>query len=440
MFGGQELYLRNRLPTQAPAEDKTLYLSSSPCQVYQKIVLIPLCCYYYIVDQTHKVTITFGGWYQRTTLHLSEIYGFLSSGYTKLPLSKEKLQELRQKMDLDQVTRETGNLEFVKATTNRGIEIRYYEDGLYILELPSSDIESAQKTLEDYFEKQFNPAISYIFSLGAPTPKVLANIKTEHPTVVSITTNQPSELNIDQPKFGTVYSRVASDGITVYKTPAFIFITTVHTKASLARDLVEMQIFFREFKDQLEKYLNIHRKIWEEISAIKERHFIKGSEVENIRTKLDSYQKTINLIDSRINQMSAYIHTRASLAKSLKIEDQLITLFQYKFEVLSDTHSYIKEIWRMTKDYLSTAIEITKDIENRGLSNNIKSLQVITSIGVLSGILGYLSRDALPKVTYPGLVYFAILLVVIWPINYVINLIYKNHRYKINFPERTVNI
>lgn len=392
------------------------------------------------MDQTHKVTVTFGGWYQRTTLHLSEIYGFLAGGFTKLPLPREKLQNLRQNLRLKEVTRETGNLEFVQATTEDNIQIRYYEDGLYILELSSGDIEPAEKMLEDYFERFFNPAISYIFSLGAPTPKVLANIKTEHPTVISITASEPAELNINQSKYGAVYSRVASDGITVYKTPAFIFITTTTDNGSLARDLVEMQIFFREFKDQLEKYLNIHRKIWEEISGIKERHFIRGSEVENIRTKLDSYQKTVNLIDSRINQMSSYVRTRASIAKELKIETQLATLFQYKFEVLSDTHSYIKEIWRMTANYLATAIETTKDIENRGFGRDLRSLQLITSIGVLSGILGYLSRDALPKVTLPGLAYFAILIAIIWPTNYLIALLYKNRRYKINFPERAANI
>ncbi|KKT78200.1 MAG: hypothetical protein UW73_C0005G0025 [Microgenomates group bacterium GW2011_GWB1_44_8] len=392
------------------------------------------------MDQRNKTIVTFGGWYQRTTLHLSEIYGFLASGFTQLDLSKEKLQELRQKMDLKEVTRETGSLEYVKAQTNSGIQIRYYEDGLYILELYTGNIEEAAATLKQYFEEVFNPGISYIFSLGAPTPKVLANIQTEHPTVISVTADDPSSYQIDPHKFGGVYSQVTSQGVTVFKTRNYIFIVTDSSRETVAQDLVDMQIFFREFKDQLEKYLNIHRKIWEEISAIKERSFIKGSEVENVRTKLDSYQKTINLIGSRINQMNAYIHTRASIAKGVKIETQLVSLFQYKFEVLSDTHSYIKEIWRMTADYLSTAIDVVKDIENRGLNNNIRSLQVITSIGVLSGILGYLGRDTLPKITYPGLIYFFILLIVIWPINYGINLIYKNHKYKITFPERATNI
>lgn len=390
--------------------------------------------------QGSNFTITFGGWYQRTTLHLSEIYEFLAKGQSRLDLSKERLKELHFALDLKEVTREVGNLEYVRAKTHGAVEIRYYEDGLYVLELSSSNIKSGRKTLEDYFTKAFNPGISYIFSLGAPTPKILANIQTTHPTVISIASENPNNFRMDKKEFGEVYSQISSEGITVYKTPNYIFVLTQDKQKETARDLVEMQIFFREFKDQLERYLNIHRKLWEEISSIKERQSIRGYEIGPIRTKLDGYQKTINLIGSRINQMGAYVHTRASIAKQVQIESKLVTLFQYKFEVLSDTHIYIKEIWKMTSDYLTTAIDILKDIENRSLNNSIKSLQVITSIGVVAGIIGYLSKDTLPKITGPGLIYFFALILIIWPINYLIGLIYRNFKYKLNFPERAVNL
>src|SRR3989339_864625 len=75
-------------------------------------------------------TITFGGWYQRTTMHLSEVFQFLSEGTSKLDLEK--------------------------------------------------DI----KKLKEYFDTKYNPAINYLFSLGAPTPKILANIKDDHPIVI----------------------------------------------------------------------------------------------------------------------------------------------------------------------------------------------------------------------------------------------------------------
>ena len=119
--------------------------------------------------------ITYGGWYQRTTLHLSEVYGLLRSGHSKLELSQAKLKDYYDSLKIKEVTREVGYLEYVKATTHSGIEIRYYEDGLYILEINASNVRIGQELLANYFEEIFNPAISYIFSLGAPTPKVLAS-------------------------------------------------------------------------------------------------------------------------------------------------------------------------------------------------------------------------------------------------------------------------
>jgi len=35
--------------------------------------------------------------------------------------------------------------------------------------------------LAEYYEKKLSPAISYLFSLGAPIPKELANIETVYP-------------------------------------------------------------------------------------------------------------------------------------------------------------------------------------------------------------------------------------------------------------------
>src|SRR5690606_13441986 len=82
------------------------------------------------------------------------------------------------------VSREVGYFEYVSATTAQGIEIRYYEDGLYIFQLATNDIEAATAQLRQYYHDLFEPALSYIFSLGAPTPKVLANLKSEHQVVV----------------------------------------------------------------------------------------------------------------------------------------------------------------------------------------------------------------------------------------------------------------
>ncbi|MDP2671367.1 MAG: hypothetical protein Q8P13_02785 [bacterium] len=382
--------------------------------------------------------ITYGGWYQRTTLHLSEIYNFFAHAHTYTELPKEKLEKLRESLKLTHVSREVGYLEYVKATSGEGIEVRYYEDGLYILELTSTDILASKKLLEDYFENVFNPALSYLFSLGAPTPKVLANIKISHPTVVSFEDPKPASFTIDKEQFGEVYSKIDSPDVTVYKTHKFIFI--VAKRAETASDLVEMQIFFREFKDQLEKYLHIHRKVWEEIADIKERKVVKGAEVEKIRGQLDRYQKTINLINNRINQMGIYVATRSSISKKLEVEEKLSTLFQYKFETLDDTHAYIKELWAMTKDYLASAIQILVELEGKSTGKQISSLTAITTIGVVASILSYMTNKTFPAITGFGVIYFLILLALTYLINAAIRFAYQQIRYKLTIPDTEKNI
>jgi len=397
----------------------------------------------YNLKMESKFKITYGGWYQRTTLHLSEIYDLFALGKSNLDLSKDKLSEFREKFNFESVTREAGYFEFVKAKTKNGIEVRYYEDGLYILEteLDALDrISEAKENLEDYFNQILSPATSYIFSLGAPTPKVLANIKTVHPVVVSVVQDDPETFKPAQNEFGSVYSTIKSEDIIVHKTPGYIFVVSSPKSEAVVSELVEMQIFFREFKDQLEKYLNIHRTLWEEISDIKEKRMLKGREVEPIRAKLDSYQKTISLISNRINQMGSYIRTRSSIAKGSSIEDHLKKLFEFKFEVLTDTLDYIKEIWKMTTDYLSSTIQNIVEIKNQGTSRGIQSLQVITSIGVVSGIIGYFSKNELPKFTALGALYFVLIIAVTWLVNYSISALYKNKRYTLKFSERVKDI
>lgn len=385
------------------------------------------------------MNVYFGGWYQRTTLHLTEIANFFVDGRSDLPFSKEKLMKFHEGMGLKSVSREAGSLEFVQAQTKEGIQIHYYEDGLYILKLASNNIDEAKKILEEYYNEKMAPAMAYIFSLGAPTPKDLANIKTVHPIAVAVIDKDPEGFLIDC-EFGEVYSSITSAEMTVKKTPWFIFLITKPDYREFTEGLIEMQIFFREFKDQLQKYLDIHRKLWEEISDIKERKLIRGKEVEKVRLQLDAYQKTINLISSRINQMGTYVHTRADIAKEMKLTEHLSRIFQYKFDVLTNTHGYIKEIWVMTNNYLNSAISVIAEIKGQATNKSIQSLQLITTYGVVGGIIGYLSRDSLPKVTSQGMIYFGLLMLVTFVVNILVKFAYQRVRYKIKFVERVKDI
>lgn len=386
-------------------------------------------------------TVVYGGWYQRTTLHLSEIYDFLALGISTLPLDKTMLKKNHAKLQLGQVTRETGELEYVKAQTKSGIEIRYYEDGLYILELVSDDVVGAQTTLQEYFDHNLNPAIGYIFSLGAPTPKVLANIKTTHPIVAATTDRLPATYEINEKKFGKVYQKLDIDNVSVFKTETHIFIITTPESSEPTRELIELQIFFREFKDQLGKYLSIHRSLWENIARLKERKQLKAGEAAAIRGELDRYQVTVDLITSRMNQMGSYVKTRASISRRLQLDAHLTTLFQYKFEVLLDTLEYIKELWSMTVAYLKTAIDVVVDIQNQGTKASIQSLTAITTFGVLANIIVFMTRTQdILKFNAWSFVAVCSLAICAFAIDRIFRWVLKNKNYKLKFSERSEKI
>ena len=71
-----------------------------------------------------KVNVVFGGWYQRTTLHLSEVHRFLLHGTSSLDLNKAKLKKLRNGLGLKSVKRIVGYLEYLEIKTKDDILIR----------------------------------------------------------------------------------------------------------------------------------------------------------------------------------------------------------------------------------------------------------------------------------------------------------------------------
>lgn len=386
--------------------------------------------------KTAQSRVTYGGWYQRTTIHLTEVYDFLSECKTSLPLDENKLKSLYANLRIKEVTREAAYLEYVKMITTDGIQVRYYEDGLYIVEITDEDFQRGGKKIKKYFHERFNPAIKYIFSLGAQIPKELANIKEIHPTVIGVVKNKHKSFEIDTKKYGKIYSQISSKDITVYKTPEYIFVVAAEAKKKVIVDLIEMQMFFREFKDQLEKYLEIHRLLWEKISRIKNRKQLKGDKISKVRYELDSYDKTVTLISSRMNQMGSYVSTRAQISQNLKIEKHLNRLFQYKFEVLTNTLDYIKDIWDMTREYLNSAIKIIVEMESKVTETSIKSLRFITTLIVMARIMGYLQEETLPTFTLNGLGNFLILILLTWFVDKIIVGVSKQVRYKLQFSKK----
>lgn len=85
----------------------------------------------------------------------------------------------------------------------------------------------------------------------------------------------------------------------------------------------------------------------------------------------------------------------------------------------------------MTKNYLTSAIEIFSELRAKSTKNTISSLQLITTIGVVAGILDYLGKDTLPKFTSIGLFYFSLLMALTWVVNGIVSKFFKTRKYNI---------
>lgn len=376
-----------------------------------------------------------GGWFQRTMLQLSEIYDFLRETKTKLALDHDKLVEYRKNLQIGRIDYGVQGEEYIEFTTSVNIKVKIFEDGLIILnnQNVSEDTLFADiDALADYYENKLSPAFSYLFSLGAPVPKELAHIETVYPYFVVTENATKDDMNTlltrtDKQK----YFEFDNEKYDVIRGDVYYFINNKKSKLENIERYIEEQIFIREFKGQLHRYLNLHRIIWEKIDNVKERASVKGSDILVFNTKLDSYAKTITLIEGRINQMSSYLSTREKIAKNDKELVEFLNISGYRYETLKDTLDYIKQLWNMTKNYVSSAQKLFSGLKSDVSNKSINSLTLVTSMSAGTSVIGLLTKSE-PKFTIFGIKYFFILAIIVFMMNKGLKYVQSKRRYRIN--------
>lgn len=387
--------------------------------------------------------IYIGGWFQRTMLQLSEIYDFLRNGDSQLKLNKKKLQELRKNLNIGSVEYGVAGEEFVAFTTSERIRVKIFEDGLMVVgseEVSEETLFADVEKLKDYYELKLSPAINYIFSLGAPVPKELAHIENIFPYFVvceNATRENIAELLTKTER--QKYFEFDNKNYSVLRGDKYYFINNKKTSKANIERYIEEQIFIREFKGQLHRYLNLHRIIWEKIDQVKDRSKVKGSDVIKFSTKLESYAKTVNLIDGRIQQMSTYISTRERIAKQDQGLEEFLAISGFRYETLRDTLEYIKDLWIMTKNYVAAAQKLFDGIKQDVTSSSIDSLTIVTSMSAGAAILN-LFTESEPEFTSFGFIYFFILALVGWVATKLLAKVAEKRKYEISDIDYDKNI
>ncbi len=383
-----------------------------------------------------KITnISIGGWFQRTMLQLTEIYDFLRYAKSKLNLDEEKLIEYRKNLEIGKVEYGVSGQEYIEFTTARNIVVKVFEDGLIVLN--SSDVSedtlfSDIDKLQDYYESRLSPAFGYLFSLGAPVPKELANIETVYPYFVIVDNAKRDDLiNLLAKTDNQKYHEFNNEKYDVIRGDKYYFINDKKNSGEIIQRYLEEQVFIREFKGQLHRYLNIHRIIWEKIDDIESKINVKGSEIVNFMTKLDGYSKTINLIDGRINQMSCYISTREKIAKNDPELTEFLSISGYRYETLRDTLSYIQYLWDMTQTYVNSTKSTINSVKSDVTDNSINNLAIVTSMSAGASVLGLFNKSK-PTFDIWGVYYFVILAVLGYITNKILSFVKTHKKYEIS--------
>lgn len=387
--------------------------------------------------------IYIGGWFQRTMLQLTEIYDFLRDCKTKLDLNQEKLQEFRKSLGIGRIDYGVSGEEYIEFTTAYNISVKIFEDGLIVLNNQKVSEDTLFADIEhvtDYYENKLSPAFNYLFSLGAPVPKELANIENVYPYFIVCD-------NADDAGLSDMLSRTEkqkyfefrNENYDVVRGDKYYFINNKKKSSENIERYIEEQIFIREFKGQMHRYLNIHRIIWEKIDAIKEKMNVKGSEIIKFTSQLDGYAKTINLIDGRINQMGTYIATREKIAKSDSELAQFLAISGYRYETLRDTLDYIKYLWDMTQTHITSAQKLFNGIKADVTSKSVDSLTIVTSMSAGASIIGLLTNSA-PEFTTFGIIYFFVLALLGYLSTKILGSISKKRKYEISDIEYNKNI
>ena len=384
-----------------------------------------------------------GGWFQRTMLQLSEVYDFLRNGESQLKLNKKKLAELRKNLNIGSVEYGVSGEEFIVVTTGNRLQVKIFEDGLIVIgssEVSEETLFADIERLKSYYESQLSPAINYLFSLGAPVPKELAHIENIYPYFVvcdNATREDIAELlsKTERQK----YFEFDNKSYSVLRGDKYYFINNKKTSKSNIERYVEEQVFIREFKGQLHRYLNLHRIIWEKIDTVKDRARVRGSDVVMFSTKLESYAKTVTLIDGRIRQMSTYISTRERIAKQDKDLEEFLAISGFRYETLRNTLEYIKDLWDMTKNYVQSAQKLFDGIKQDVTSSSINSLTIVTSMSAGAAILD-LFTESEPSFTTFGFIYFFVLAIIGWLATRILSWVANRRKYEIQDVDIDKNI
>lgn len=335
--------------------------------------------------------IYLGTWFQRTSLHLKELYEFLKQKKVAIELEGERMEHLWESLDVKNVEF-IGNNEFDEVYAECGkVFVSVTEDGIILLTTSEINVKKAKKTLESFYTEFLAPALMFLFSRGAPLPKVLDQVKSTYPLLCVSEGGKEKEIlqfydeNIDlliTRLHGNHLQVCIGETISLFQTEKPRKFNAVHT-----RELLHYVVFFREFEKQLKKYLFLHRTMWEEITAIRDAENILHKDFPRIREQILQHMKTLSFVKARLAQMKDIMNEREHTIDP-HIKEELKSLGLLKFDHLIANQKYINHLWQMTIEYVKSSLSLLESLYQENTQKELNAIKFITFGALVTGFFG----------------------------------------------------
>ncbi len=331
-----------------------------------------------------------GSWYPRTLFHLNELHQFLSDGSSDLSLNKEKLQALKKELNPKDVKIEQDFGRSILSAKFGNYEFEGHENGLTLLssqKINDKKIDDEIKALSEFAFQNVFSSFGYIYSQGAPIPKIFSAMKSVMPyTILADKTDRDEIVKFLKDRKQTIEKEFKNNNISVYYGQSIVIIIgdTKHGE-NIAKECV---YYLHDAESQFHRILNMHRFIWEEVSAIKSKKVIKYKDLSKTRDLIMEIESEVVFFKSRISQLDSILKDQAARVEKLaKKGDSVCLGFIDGFQALISSGEYVKNLWTMTEDYLAGASKLISTVYQESSAKQMNTLQFVFIISAVASIV-----------------------------------------------------
>ncbi len=329
-----------------------------------------------------------GTWFQRTSLHLREIERFVKHRQGIPGLDNKRLEELWEVLSPHEVTYHEGDFDYLAIRCGEAT-VSITEDGVILIRWPLKDVRATRERLEKFYSQRLGPVLNYLFSLGAPLPHALRDVKEAYPILLagSDLTTADVEL-IFQEIEDAIHSRVASDALEIFRGEVIDLFNLRggDLRAELHEDLFRHLIFAREFEEQLASYLFLHRQMWETIARARSSKTMRYRDFPAVRYQLLQYLQILQFVTARLAQMKDILMGRQAVIASLPFDESVLKLD--RFEHLETDQKYVSHLWEMTTNYVEDTLGLLESLFQENTQRELNTLKFVTLITALTGFFG----------------------------------------------------